>query len=298
MQIEARGLAKRFGEIEALRGLDFSVPAGRRVALVGPNGSGKSTLNRVLLGLLAFEGEVLLDGCSPLADRVEIARRMAYVPQVAPQLAAPVGELVTSLARVRGIRVQAVADATQQLGLELAAVAPRPFRSLSGGMKQKLLIGLALAAQASLLLLDEPTGSLDARSRELLFPLLADLPRETTLVLCSHRLEEVRQLVDHVLVLHEGSLVYDGEAAAFLDATAMGLVEVCAAGAAAERWLGERGFRRGSGDWWRRVVPRPDKRELVAALAKDLAGLVSDVNVRDLEWLEPGAKGDAERGDG
>lgn len=287
MRIEVEGLSKRFGDVAALRDLGFTVPAGRRVALVGPNGSGKSTLNRILLGLLSFEGEVRLDGCSPLDDRVEIARRMAYVPQAAPQLAAPVGELVASLTRVRGIRAQAVAEETARLDLDLAALAGQPFRSLSGGMKQKLLIGLALAADASLLILDEPTGSLDAPSRELLFPLLAALPAETTLLLCSHRLEEVRQLVDHVLVLHEGTLVYDGEAAEFLDASASGLVEVQASGPAAERWLGERGFRRGAGDWWRRAVGRPDKRELVAAVMKDLAGLVSDVNVRDLEWLAP-----------
>ncbi len=102
------------------------------------------------------------------------------------------------------------------LELDLGELGSRLFRSLSGGTKQKLLITLALAADASLLVLDEPTASLDARARERFFPLVEELAPDATLLLCSHRLEEVRQLVDHVLMLAEGRLVYDGPAARFL----------------------------------------------------------------------------------
>ena len=81
MRIELREVTKRFRGVHALRGVNLEVPAGRRVALVGPNGSGKSTLTRAVMGLLAVEGRVLLDGRSPFADRVAVASRLAYVPQ-------------------------------------------------------------------------------------------------------------------------------------------------------------------------------------------------------------------------
>ncbi len=291
MRIEAHGLGKRFGEVVALRDVSFDVPVGSRVALVGPNGSGKSTLNRALMGLLRYEGEIRIDGRSPREERVAIAARMAYVPQIAPSLAAPVRELVRAVVRVRGGEAAAVEKLAAQLDLDLGTVADRPFRGLSGGMKQKLLLALALAARPSLLVLDEPTGSLDARTRERFFPLFQELTPETTVVLCSHRLEEVRQLVDRVLLLEEGRLAYEGAAADFLAAGARSLVEVCAEGDAAEAWLREHGFRRGTGRWWVRSVSQAEKLRLLSRLTADLAGSVRDLNVRDLEVLDIDGQG-------
>jgi ABC-2 type transport system ATP-binding protein len=132
-------------------------------------------------------------------------------------LGAPVGELVGALARIRGIPVARVEKLGARLDLDLPSLAGRPFRGLSGGMKQKLLVALALASEPALLILDEPTGSLDARSRERFFGLFEELADDVTVILCSHRLEEVQQLVDHVLVLEEGRLVYDGHASGFLE---------------------------------------------------------------------------------
>lgn len=216
MRIELRGVRKRFGRAEALRGLDLTLPAGTRAALVGPNGSGKSTLIRSLLGLLSCEGEVLLDGRSPFADRLETARRLAYVPQIAPQLSATVGEVIRTVALTRGLEPTRIAAIARRLDLDVDTVAIRPFRNLSGGMKQKLLIAAAFAAEASLLVLDEPTASLDARARDRFFALCEEIPSESTMLLCSHRLEELQQLADHVIALEEGVVTYAGAAADFL----------------------------------------------------------------------------------
>jgi ABC-2 type transport system ATP-binding protein len=284
VRVEVRGLTKRFGRLAALRDVSFSLPPGHRVALIGPNGSGKSTLMRVLMGLLRFEGTVLLDGHSP-HENSAAARRLAYVPQIAPSLAVPVRELVRALATLRGMSVDGIEKIAARLGLDLDAVALLPFRSLSGGMKQKLLIAVALASDASLLVLDEPTGSLDVGSREHFFALCADRPRETSIVLCSHRLEEVRQLVDRVLVLDEGRLAYDGPAEGFLQSSTSALLEVRAASEAAVRWLEARGFRRGSGNWWQRTVTHAEKLRLLPELTRELGDAVDDLNVRDLETL-------------
>jgi ABC-type multidrug transport system ATPase subunit len=302
VRIEVRGLTKRFGSVEALRGVSFEVPAGRRVALIGPNGSGKSTLNRALMGLVRCQGEVRLDGALLGEDGLDLARRRAYVPQIAPAFAVPVGELLGALVRIRGASLERVRELALHLELDLDSLWRQPFRDLSGGTKQKLLIALALASGASLLILDEPTGSLDARSRERFPALLEESAGGATVLLCSHRLGEVRQLVDHVLALHEGLLVHDGPADAFLDSCTRGLLEVRAEGGEAARWLASRGFRRGGGPWWLRSATPEQKLALLAELGPALGPALRDVIARDGEaqaprgpGAPPGGGGDASR---
>ena len=286
MQIEVRRLSKRFGRVEALRGLDFDVAAGQRVAIVGPNGSGKSTLNRVLLGLLAYQGTVRIDGQDASDERARIAPQLAYVPQLAPPLAVPVGEWIHAVTRLRGLAPSAIPELATQLGLSLDALAARPFRALSGGTRQKLLVALALAAKPRLLILDEPTGSLDPDSRARVLALVDALPRSTTVLLCSHRLSEIRQLVDEVIALADGAIASRGPVRGYLDATLLSVIEVAAeAGAAA--WLGARGFRRGAGGWWVRTVAHADKIALLGELPESLGTDLRDVCVRDVEALPP-----------
>lgn len=286
MRIELSGVRKRFGAAEVLRGIDLVVPAGRRVALIGPNGSGKSTLLRSLLGLVACEGEVRLDGRSPFEDRVEVARRLAYVPQVAPQLGAPVRDVVDLVARTRELDPAAIYRVAARLELDVAALRGRPFRALSGGMKQKLLIALALASPASLLVMDEPTASLDAGARERFFLLCEELAPDRTLLLCSHRLEELRHLSEHVVSLEEGRVAYDGPAEAFLAGRGRAVVEVATGSVEAAGWLQARGFRTGLRGWWVRTVSQAEKRELVPELTRELGPRLGNLLVRDLESVE------------
>lgn len=226
MKIELREARKRFGETEVLRGLTLQIEAGQRVGLVGPNGSGKSTLVRLLLGLLSAEGSVRVDGLDPFCGHAQLLPKMGYVPQNPPQWSAPVSEVVATVCGLRGIGEAEVKKLCLRLSLEWDSIQDRPLRNLSGGMKQKLLIALALSSSASLFILDEPTASLDARSRELFFQLYAERARGATLVLCSHRLEEVQKLVDYVLFLCEGRVSFFGEVAAFLSQRSTNIVEL------------------------------------------------------------------------
>lgn len=289
MRVEAEHVTRSFGEVCALADVHFTIPAGRRVALIGPNGSGKSTLNRVLMGLVACAGRVRLDGHSPFAERVAIAHRMAYVPQIAPQLAAPVRELLRAVRGVRELRPGGFEGVARRLDLDLAALGPRPFRSLSGGMRQKLLIALAFASKASLLVLDEPTGSLDAQARERFFELFDATEAGATVLLCSHRLEEVRPLVDDVLFLSEGRLAWQGPAAEFLDACGVASLEVWAEGEAAAAWLLARGFRRTAAGPWQRSVASAEKMKLLVEIPQALGAALRNLNARDLEQLDLGA---------
>jgi ABC-2 type transport system ATP-binding protein len=212
VQIELHGVGKRFGRREALRGVELVVPHGRRVAIVGPNGSGKSTLLRAVMGLLACEGDVRLDGLSPFRDRQALARRLAYVPQVAPQLGATVGEIVRAVSTLRDLPVDRVLAAADRLALDTNDIRDESFRSLSGGAKHKVLLALALSSGASLLILDEPTASLDAASRQAFEVLLEEAARDATVLLCSHRIEDVRGCSSRVVELGEGRIVRDVEA--------------------------------------------------------------------------------------
>jgi ABC-type multidrug transport system ATPase subunit len=286
VRIEVREVSKRYGRVRALDGVSFELAPRSRVALVGPNGSGKSTLNRILMGLVACEGSVRLDGHCPFRERVSLARRMAYVPQIAPQLAAPVDDVLRAVTRVRDLSRDAVAGVARELELDLASLGARPFRSLSGGTKQKLLIALALASGASFLILDEPTGSLDARARERFFALAGALAPDVTLVLCSHRLDEIRLLVDHVLRLEEGRISYDGPAAALLERCALATIEVQVEGEDAQAWLLARGFRRTPAGAWHRTLPHSEKMKLLHELSRVLGPSLRNLSSRDLEGID------------
>lgn len=216
MHIELKGLGKRFAHRVALRGIDATIASGARVALVGPNGSGKSTLLRVILGLVTYDGELLVNGAPFGRDRASRAVRLAYVPQTAPALAATVRELVGAVARLRGVAFADIVERASRLDLDLEAVARSSFRELSGGMKQKVLIAMAFARPVELLLMDEPTASLDSAARERFFALCAGIAPETTVLLCSHRLDEIRSLTDRVLALRDGACVYHGPAEAYV----------------------------------------------------------------------------------
>jgi ABC-type multidrug transport system ATPase subunit len=212
MRIEIRGLSKHFGRVPALSEVGLVIAPGTRTGLIGPNGSGKSTLLRAIMGLLSCEGDVLLDGRSPFVHRVEIARRLAYVPQIAPHLGALVSEVVRSVEMLRSLDRASITTTAQRMALDLAAIWRRPFRNLSGGTKQKLLITLAFSAGASLLILDEPTASLDFRASQSFGRLLGEVAADTTVILCSHRLDDVLKQVDRIVSLVDGRLVYDGPA--------------------------------------------------------------------------------------
>ncbi|MBS1118288.1 MAG: transporter ATP-binding protein [Deltaproteobacteria bacterium] len=283
MRIELARVEKQFGKLTALHATDLALPAGAKVALIGPNGSGKTTLIRVLLGLVQHRGKVVVDGAP--VRRLELAPRIAYVPQIAPQMAASCGDLVRAVSELRGLTVAAVHDIAARLDLRLDDVAGRPFRSLSGGSKQKLLIALALAARPELLILDEPTASLDAEARGRFFELQRELAGDATLILCSHRLEEIRSLVDHVVALEEGRLVYDGDAASYLAQRVGSLLELRVTGEA-RGWLAEHGFAPGANGWWSRSVDREAKLALVPAALGALGADLVDLVVRDVDLIE------------
>jgi len=192
-----RGVAAGYGPRTVLRDVDLAIDAGEWLAIVGPNGAGKSTLLRLVTGVLTpSAGTVAVDG-RPLAtlDRDEIARRIAAVPQPSSLPFAATVESVVALGRLphedrfRGLRPAdraAVAAAIERVGL--GRLVGRDVRELSLGERQLVLLAMAVAQEAPLLVLDEPTVHLDLRHQVEVMELLVDLNQRdgTTIVAVLH----------------------------------------------------------------------------------------------------------------
>jgi ABC-2 type transport system ATP-binding protein len=178
--IEIEGLTKSFGAAKVLDGLTLAAPSGQRIALVGSNGAGKTSLFRCLLGEYTYAGRIGVGGLDPRRDRAELLRTIGFVPQIAPRLEMPVGAFVRYVAEVSGTTVAAIEKVAEALGLGLAPIRNRAFVRLSGGMKQKLMIALALGRPTRLLILDEPAANLDPPARAAFFGLLAERERSVT----------------------------------------------------------------------------------------------------------------------
>ncbi|MBC8514955.1 ABC transporter ATP-binding protein [bacterium] len=206
--IEVSHLGKSFGNTRALNDLSFSLAEGESVALWGHNGAGKSTLLHALLGLFPYEGKITLNGVDVKRDGTEARRHVGFVPQVLGfHPGATAVEAYSFFSSLRGLKVNQ--SSFHSMGLE--GEERKRLRDLSGGMRRRLALGIALLDNPPLLLLDEPTSDLDAKGRESFLERL-EVAKETghTLLFSSHRPDEIVRLADRVLFLDGGELVQDG----------------------------------------------------------------------------------------
>ncbi|MGV1006013.1 MAG: ABC transporter ATP-binding protein [Candidatus Nanopelagicales bacterium] len=208
--IEVTGLVKRFGHVTALAGLDLRVEVGEVHGFLGPNGAGKSTTIRVLLGLLRADAESCrVLGMDPWANSVALHRELAYVPgdvNLWPNLTG--GQAIDLLARLRGdYDKQRRDDLCERFDLD-----PRKkARTYSKGNRQKVALVAALASDAQLLLLDEPTAGLDPLMEAVFQEVLReDQARGRTVLLSSHILDQVEKLADRVSIIRLGQTMESG----------------------------------------------------------------------------------------
>ena len=242
--IEFKNVSKTFRRARVLDDIGLNVSLGERVALIGSNGAGKTTLIRCLLGEYTHDGVVLIDGHNPRRERETVLGRVGFVPQLPPPLKMPVGQLIDFAAALCRTPPASVHELAARLGLDLGGILSRPFNRLSGGMKQKLLIAIALGRDAQVLVMDEPAANLDPQARKIFFELLAERAEHTTMLISSHRINEVSALVNRVVELDMGRVVLD-EAIA----NEASLAGLCTA----RRYVGARAS---ACSGWRRPFPR------------------------------------------
>ena len=208
--IRVDGLRKRYGDQVVLDGLDLEVDRGERVAVLGLNGAGKTTLLQCLLGLVGFEGSVRVDGQPAGPAGKEARRRIGYVPQRPPVFDMTVSSFLQLFSDLRDVPVEPAAERLSEFGLPPDEVGGKEMSALSGGMLQKTLLALALGAEVPVLLLDEPTASLDPSSRREFVRVLEGVDEERTILFATHRLEDVESLANRVILIHGGGVVFDG----------------------------------------------------------------------------------------
>jgi ABC-2 type transport system ATP-binding protein len=207
--IQIKGIEKKFQRHPVLDGVDLFVDAGDRIALIGSNGAGKTSLIRCILGEYSFTGDLTVSGLDPRKQRVAVLGQVGFVPQLPPPLRVRVEELISLTAKLMKVSVEKIRLVAQQLGLDINRHNKQIFFKLSGGMKQKLLIAIALARDPKILILDEPAANLDPDARETFFSLLSMMPKDTVMLLSSHRVDEISGLVNRVIEMDQGKVVLD-----------------------------------------------------------------------------------------
>jgi iron complex transport system ATP-binding protein len=217
--IELRHVGVRFGRADALRDVSLAVEPGEWVALIGPNGAGKTSALRAVVGLVGFDGEIELGGRSVRRlSRRELARLVAFVPQKPETPAELTVAEYTLLGRTPHIaylgterREDRHAAARALERLELRGFADRSLGSLSGGELQRVVLARALAQEAPVLLLDEPTTALDLGRQQHVLELVDSLRADGLTVLSTmHDLTLAGQYADRLLLLDRGAVVAGG----------------------------------------------------------------------------------------
>ena len=209
--IFCQGLSKHYGDIKALVDLDLSVPYGSIFGFLGRNGAGKTTLMRLLAGLaIPTEGRCWVAGLETTSASRHARTRFGYLPQdPAFYNWMTAQEYLDYVAQIQGMassaRKRQIDDLLAISGLEEAA--QRRIQGFSGGMLQRLGIAQALIGNPPVLLLDEPTSSLDPGGRYEVLDMIAGLRGEVTVFLSSHILSDIERVCDTVAVLHRGCLI-------------------------------------------------------------------------------------------
>lgn len=213
-QIVVRDLCKRFGELDALKGLSAAIQGGRLTGLVGPDGAGKTTLMRMLAGLMApSSGSLEVAGHDPAVEAEAVHRVTGYMPQrfgLYEDLA--VAENLRLYAGLRGLGKREAEVVFPRL-LDFTGLAPFAKRlagRLSGGMKQKLGLACALMARPKVLLLDEPSVGVDPVSRRELWAMVQEMAGEGMAVVWATAYLDEAERCDEVLLLKEGEVAYNG----------------------------------------------------------------------------------------
>ncbi|MDQ7066172.1 MAG: nitrous oxide reductase family maturation protein NosD [candidate division KSB1 bacterium] len=212
-------VSKSFGDIVALQNVSLTISSGECVALWGANGAGKTTLLRCILGVIPFEGTITINSFDIRKDGKKARYHIGFVPQeIQFHDHFSVIETIRFYAKLKKAPVERIQEWLETVGLQPHA--EKVVKELSGGMKQRLALVIALLADPPILLLDEPTANLDMRSREEFLAILKKLKDSgKTIVFSSHRMTEVIPFADRIVVMEHGKVVADippGEAYSYL----------------------------------------------------------------------------------
>ncbi|MBO9605337.1 MAG: ABC transporter ATP-binding protein [Paenibacillaceae bacterium] len=261
--LAVQGLSKRYGTVEAVRGLTFAIGDGRCVSLLGPNGAGKTSTLRMLAGLLAPTTGTIRFAGEPVTD---IRPYIGYLPQMPAFHNWMTGlEFLAYVGKLAGMNKRDVSGRSRELleQVGLAQAGARRIGGYSGGMKQRLGIAQAMIHRPKLLLLDEPVSALDPLGRREVLDMLRRLKGETTMLFSTHVLHDAEDVCDDVLIMRQGEIAVRGSLDELRERYRRSVVTVHADEPLAR---------------WAEAV----KRELPLVTAAEASGMSAEIEVGDL----------------
>ncbi len=210
MLVNVKNVYKKFLGEYVLNDVSLDIDYGDRIAMMGPNGAGKTTLIRAILGFYHIDkGEIKVSGFDPVKERVKVLQNISFIPQLPPPIKISLEEMISFIVKSSGVSKELIFEESARMDLDLKSNLHKQFFKLSGGMKQKLLIAIALSKKSSLLVFDEPTANLDPKGRDNFYHLLEDLDEKCSTLFITHRLDEIEELVNRKIYMDLGKIVED-----------------------------------------------------------------------------------------
>ena len=208
--IEVKNLTKNFSSHISLDNVNIEFKKNEYIALMGPNGAGKTTLIRSILGYYhPNNGEVLINGLNPIKDRIKVLEHISFVPQLPPPIKLSLNELMQYIQASSNVNKELIMHYANEMKLDIAANLNKSFFKLSGGMKQKMLIAISLAKKSNIIIYDEPTANLDPKARDDFYRLLEQNEDDKVLLFVTHRLDEIKDIVNRQVYMDLGKIVSD-----------------------------------------------------------------------------------------
>ncbi len=208
--IQVKNLTKKFSSHISLDNVNIEFNKNEYIALMGPNGAGKTTLIRSILGYYhPNSGGVLINGLDPIKQRVDVLEHISFVPQLPPPIKLSLNELMQYIEASSNVDKELIMHYANEMKLDIKENLNKSFFKLSGGMKQKMLIAISLAKKSNIIIYDEPTANLDPKARDDFYRLLKQNEDDKILLFVTHRLDEVKDIVNRQVYMDLGKIISD-----------------------------------------------------------------------------------------
>lgn len=208
--IQVKNLTKKFSSHISLDNVNVEFNKDEYIALMGPNGAGKTTLIRSILGYYHPDnGEVLINSLNPIKQRTKVLEHISFVPQLPPPIKLSLNELMQYIEASSNVDKELIMYYANEMKLDIKENLNKSFFKLSGGMKQKMLIAISLAKKSNIIIYDEPTANLNPKARDDFYRLLKQNEDDKILLFVTHRLDEVKEIVNRQIYMDLGKIISD-----------------------------------------------------------------------------------------
>lgn len=210
MMIKVDKISKKFQKNLCLDDVSVEFKKGDKVAIMGANGAGKTTLIRAIMGYYHIDsGFIEVNGYNPSLNRVKVLEDISFIPQLPPPIKINPHELINYTIKSTKATKEDIFKFAKRMDFDIALHGDKSFFKLSGGMKQKLLIAIAMARKSKIMVFDEPTANLDPKGREMFYHMLKEAREDAIMLFITHRIDEIEGLVNRKIYMDLGKVTED-----------------------------------------------------------------------------------------